>query len=559
MSTEPRRQSQDLVLTCAEPQYRASPEHTIRSFRPSSVTTTTFVDANVDATAVGLYAIPEDGTLRSQPRQVKSFSSTTATIDSPWATVGAVTAIRAWLPGDVPVRITTADAAAPFDVISSLHAGITNEPDNYWSSKGYYLIGISGANAGTAKAVSTFTAVSGTFAAGATAATAVGDLFVLRKVVRPAADITASVKAKTIQRTIRGTGSQGADMPIVLANDGSLSIDIEQRPIVTAGAASVAASAPIELGDILQDHMTQTLSTGGAISAIDATTITTSNGSFAANGFALLNNGKAVHILSATTATITAYGAGQAGFATVTVGSTAYSSASYIRKTSDFRTRMWDLYRGGKVRQILHGCMPTLNIAIEREQTVKFSFAYTSPEALQYNVDRPVALNAATPITIPDLGVPTDGKGARCVIDGTTVNVMSFNVNVGFKPMSRMSLSGLAQMDGMLMDFEAPSGQFKIYADNDDIAGFRALMDRLQSRIPMNFLYQKGTAPKETWCLAMPTMAWSGGEFGYDTGQGVMTMDFACVSPEAAVDHTNTALYPAATYPGLSELSIGWC
>lgn len=560
MPTEPRRQSQDLLLTCAEPQYRAAQEHTVRSFRPSATTTTTFTDANVDQTAVGLYVLPEDGTLRSQPRQIKSVAGTVATIDSPWPTVGAVTAIRAWLPSDVPVRVTTASAAA---VISTQHAAIANEPDNYWApGKGYYALGISGANAGKAFPLLSFTSATGTFTptTALPTTTAIGDLFLIRKVVRPAADVTASIKGKSIQRKIIGTGSQGGDMPIILANDGSVALDMEQRPIITAGASGVAASAPIELGDILEDHFNRTSNTGGTVTAIDGSTVTTTAGVFSANGAVLLNNGKVAHILSSNgTTTVTAYGTGQAGFGNVTTTTVAYASTFYTRKTSNFYTRMWDLYRGGKVRQLFHGCMPTMSIEVVRETPVHFKFAYTAGEALQYNVDRPIALNAPNPISIPDLGVPTDGKGARCLIDGVNVNVMSLTVNCGLAPKPRMSLSGLGQMDGLLMDLTAPTGQLKIYADNDDIAGFTDLLDRFQSRIPMNLLYQKGTAPKETFWIAMPTLAWVGGEFGYDAGQGVMTMDFTCISPEAAVDHTNTALYPAATFPGLSELSFGWC
>jgi hypothetical protein len=84
-------------------------------------------------------------------------------------------------------------------------------------------------------------------------------------------------------------------------------------------------------------------------------------------------------------------------------------------------------------------------------------------------------------------------------------------------------------------------------------------MDRMQNRVPMAVLYQKGTAPRETFWIFMPTLVFSGEEFGYDSGQGVATIQFECVSPEAAVDQSNAQLFPTATYPGLSELSFGWC
>jgi len=560
MPTEPRRQSQDLILTVAEPQYRAAQEHALtRSFRPTAITATTFTDANVDATAVGSYVLPEDGNIRSQPRQVISVAGTVATIDAPWPTPAANTAIRCWDPSDVPVRVTTASSAA---VISTTHAAVANEPDNYWApGKGYYALGISGANAGKAFQLLSFTSSTGTFTptAALPITTAVGDLFLIRKVIRPAADITASIKAKSIARKIIGTGSQGGDMPIVLANDGTVSMDVEGRPLTVSAGSGVAATPPIELGDILADHFVQTLNTGGTVSAIDANSITMTAAVPSVNGAILLNNGKVAPILSATGSNVTKYAPGTAGFASVTTGTVGYASAFYTRKTLNFFTRTWDIFRGGKVRQLYQGCMPTLTIDVQRLMPVHFKLAYTAGEALQYNVDRPVALGASNPISIPDVGVSTDGKGARMVIDGTFVNVISLSVNAGLKPVPRNSLSGLGQMDGLLQDLSAPTGQMKIYSDNDDLAGFTDLMDRMQNRVPMAVLYQKGTAPKETFWLFMPTLVFTGDEFGYDNGQGVSTIDFTCVSPEAAVDQSNAQLYPTATFPGLSELSFGWC
>jgi len=560
MPTEPRRQSQDLILTCAEPQYRAAQEHALsRSFRPTAITTGTFTDANVDATAVGSFVIPEDGNIRGMVRRVLSVAGTVASIDAPWPTPVGNTAIRCWDPSDVPVRVTTASSAA---IISTTHAAIANEPDNYWApGKGYYAICLSGANVGKAFQLLSFTSSSGTFTptAALPITTAVGDLFVIRKVIRPAADVTASIKGKSIARKIIGTGSQGGDMPIVLANDGSISMDVEGRPLTVSAGSGVVATPPIEMGDILADHFVQSLNTGGTVTAIDANTITMTAAVPTVNGAVLLNNGKVAPIWSATGSNVTKYAPGTAGFASVTTGTVGYASAGYTRKTANFFTRLWELYRGGKVCQVYDGCMPTLSIDVQRLMPVHFKLAYTAGESLQWNVNRPVALGASNPISIPDVGVPTDGKGSRVCIDGTFVNVISLTVNAGLKPVPRMSLSGLGQMDGLLEDLSAPTGQLKIYADNDDIAGFTALMDRMQNRVPMAVLYQKGTAPRETFWISMPTLVFTGEEFGYDNGQGVATIDFTCVSPEAAVDQSNAQLFPTATFPGLSELSFGWC
>lgn len=548
--TEPRRQSQDLILTCGEPQQRAAQEHTVRAFTPSAMSTTTFTDANVDATAVGLYVRPEDGDARGQDRQIISVSGTTATVDASWSSVANVTRIRAWAPPDIPVRVTTADASSPYDVISSLHANIANEPDDYWLGSGYQLLGRGGANAGSARTFTDFTSTTGAFADGAPAATSVGDFFDLRKLIRPAADVEATLTHKTIQRGMIGMGQHDADVPIPITNDGTLNVSLVLRPLGTAAASGVVAVPPTEMSDILADIFTVTKDTGGTVA--DASTpgeIDCSTSSFTQGGFALFATGEAAQIYTVgSTTNITAYGTGQATQASLGVGSVVHAAAWYQRKTQGFLTRTWDLYRGGKLRQLFHGCLPSLNMTISREQLVTFALNYISPEALEYNVNRPVAIGATNPLSVGDFGIPTDGKGARCMLDGTKIVVSELSVNWGFTPKPRGSLSGINQGDGCLMDTGPITGSMSVYADNDDISGFRALVDRLPARTYMQFLYQKGSAPKDTFVFGVPAMYFTSNTFSYNDRQGMFTCEFTCVNPEAAGYGSSYINMPAAAF-----------
>lgn len=554
---QPRLQSKTLVVTAPQPQYGALQEHTVRAFvAPSAMSTTTFTHAQVTTTLVGCLVIPENGRAKGQERMVISVSGTTATVDKAWSDITNTTSIRAWLPGEVPWRVTTGDAA---NIISSPHAAVAEEPDGFWT--GHPFVGISGANAGMVKTGGAFTSSTGTVATGANAATLAGDLFLPRMVMRTAEVVAATVTTKTTPRQVIGTGEQGADMAMIHGNTGNAKITLEQRPLATIGASTIKAAAPVELGWLMRDHFTETLDTGGTISAIDATSITSTGGIFSVNGAVLLHNGKVAQVLStaAAGATISHYGTNQAGFATVATGSVVYGGVTWTRKSSGNLHRVLDIYEGGKERRYLSGCMPTLSISLQRESAVKFMFDYKSSDPFQWTVDRPAAIGAAFPFTPPDLGVPTSTQGMRCVIDGVTVTMLSIDFNTGLKPGDRPSLSGANQMDGIPMDYDAPTGTLKIYADQNDVAGFTALRDRMLSGRLVHFLCQSRTAAGRTFWLASPAMQYTGADLGYEgtPAQGVFTMPFQCVSPELAVDETNTALYPVATYPGLKSFACG--
>lgn len=550
--TEPRRQSQDLIMTCPEPQERSAPEHTVRAFRPSAVTVNGFTDANLSNTnCPGLIVEPEDGSCRGEKRQIKSVSGTTCVLDAPWSDVSdPPTSIRAYLPADVPWNVTTADGSSTFDVISSRHAGKSEEPDNYWSGKGYQMLKVGGTGAGSARAIGAFTAASGTAADSAAAATSIGDLFLARKIIRPADNINAQVTPNTVSRRSIGSGKSTAAPPLVTTISGTVGITMEQRPLASAGGDGVACPQPIEISDLLEDHFTRRSDTGGTVDSADASQVLTTGAAFSPGGFALLATGEVIQALATSAGDITAY-RGKLTHANVPAASIAYPFTTYVRKSSNFLTRMWDLWRASKKRQCFHGCMPTLNLTMDREQTLKFAWEYMPSEAFEYNLDRPVALGAANPIGISDTGVPTDSKGASVQIAGIQLHAITMSVNMGLTPIARPTLGGMNQMDGCMMELGTPTGTMTVYADNDDRANFRDLSDRVRNSQPVHIQFQKGTAPGKTFALGAPAAIITGCVYDYQDQQGVYQVTWEAIDPEEAG-------FPAATYPNLPDIAFGW-
>lgn len=550
--TEPRRQSQDLIMTCPEPQERSAPEHTVRAFRPSAVTTAGFTDANLsNLTCPGLIVVPEDGSCAGEIRQIKSVSGTTATLDAPWSSVTvAPTSIRAYLPSDVPWVVTTADGSGPFDVVSNRHAAKTEEPDSYWTGKGYQMLKIGGSGAGSARAIGAFTSATGTAADSAAAATSLGDLFVARKIIRPADNVSAKVEPKTVSRRSIGSGKSSAAMPLVTTIAGTVGLAMEQRPLASAGGNGQVCPQPVEISDLLEDHFTRRSDTGGTVDSANATTVLTTGATFSPGGFVLLNTGEVIQVLAQSGGDISAY-AGKLTHASVVASSVAYASTSYVRKSANYLTRMWDLYRGSKKRQCYHGCMPTLSISMDREQTLKFAWEYMASEAFEYNLDRPVALGAANPIGLSDTGIPTDSKGASVQIGGIQLHAITMSVNTGLVAVPRPTLGGLNQGDGCMMELATPSGSMTVYADNDDRAGFQDLSDRVRNSVPVHIMFQKGTAPGKTFALGIPAAVITSCVFDYQDQQGVYQVGFEAIDPEEAG-------FSAATYPNLPDFSFGW-
>ena len=551
MPNVPRLQTFDLVLSAPEAQQRTPQEPSPRTITPSTMTTTTFTSAQITSTHVGCYAIPEDGNIRGNPAQIKSVNSGTgvATIDRTWTSTTGVTTLRLWQPPDIPVVCTSGSTTS---VVSTPHQNITNEPDHYF--KGDFLLAKTGANAGGAYKINDFTSSTGTFDLTGDplgTAAAPGDLFLVRTMMRPEGPAVGVVNRGTVARRIVGFGD--ADQALVTLSNGTFDITLAQRPVTASGASSTAATAPYEMGRIFRDFMTETLDTGvlyssqGGSAPTGITITGSSSAGISIGGFVLMSTGEASQVTAKTGAVLTCP---QLTAATNVAASNVYASAWYTRKTSDFRTRTYELYAGRLQRQAFHGCAPTVELDIARDQVIKFMMKYTAADAVEYAIADPNTLSGHR-FALADTTVPVDGKGARFLIDSVPVLITDAKIAFGIKPVLRGSLSGMNQGDGYAFDI-AP---FKItctgyLSDNDDIASYADLQDRLVLGNVLSLFYQKGTNPTETFCWSAPAAQLTKSTAKY--AAGVLAFDFEadCVLPQAARGNSVSNLLPA--------FAVGW-
>ncbi len=551
MPLEPRLQTKDLVLSVPEYQQRTPQEGTVRTVTPTTMTTTTIVSSQLTSAYVGFYVIPEDGNIRGNPAQIKSFTlaTTTATIDRTWASTTGVTTLRLWQPSDIPIQAASGSTTS---VVCTAHQNITNEPDNTFN--GWFLLAKTGANAGGAYKINGFTQSTGTFDLTGDAlgtACAPGDCFLIRQMHRPEGPVTATVNRAAVSRKIVGYGD--ADQAVITNSSGTFDMTLAQRPLTASAPNSTGATAPYEMGPVLRDFMTETKDTGSTYSsqggsAPTGVTITVASGAgFSVGGFALMSTGEASQITAISTNVLTVP---QCTTAANVATSNVYASAWYQRKTSGFYTRTMERYAGKLLRQTFHGCAPTCELDVARDQVIKFMLKYTSPDAVEYNIADPNALTGHR-FALADTTVPVDGKGARILIDSVPVLVADAKIMFGPKPVLRPSLSGMNQGDGYAFDLDPVKITMTgVLADNDDIASFPDIQDRFVQGNVLSLFYQKGTNPKETFCWSAPAAQITKSTFKYTNGVGEFDFEAECVLPQAARGNSVSASLPA--------FALGW-
>lgn len=548
---EPRRETENLLLMCEEPQYRACQEFTPRSLTPSTMTTTTIVDASVSTSIVGCYVIPENGSARGQVRQVKSVSGTTATVDAAWTSTASVTTIRVFTPADVPVRVTTGSGTTT--ITSSVHGSITNEPDDYWQAKGYHLIGAGGTNAGKATDVTDFATSGGVFSHGDTlSSNTAGDLFLLRKMLRPEGQPTVDVTQNFLERAL--VSFSDADVQVPTSKAGSASFELPVRGLTASAGSATQAVRPVEASDLLAAIFTETRDTGALIHATAPGTapdiVVASGGSgYTVGGFVLASTGEVGQVRSISSNTLT-LGTSHVTTGSVAAGSALYASCHYKRKNSDFRTFTVDFFRGGLYRQVLHGCLPSLTLSISRDNVARMAWNYSAGDAFEYTLTRWVTKGATLPIDILDTSVPNDAKGSRCLLNGTNVLMSDLSIDFGFAPSGRQSLNGSNQLDGHTMALAPVSMTFSILADEDDRSSFEDIVDLMMRRATVDFLYQKGSAPTETFAVCVPALQLAPAKQSFRDGQGVYEVTGKAILPQAVPSNSFNAALPA--------ISIGW-
>lgn len=535
---EPRRQTSDLLWTMPEPQYRSPQEQSPRAVTPTTMTTTTIVSTQLTSAHVGSYFIPEDGAARNIVRQSKQHvtATNTQTMDAAWPSTTSVSSIRIFQPPDVPI---TTDTGTATTIVDSAHAGVTNEPDDYFN--GWYLVGRTGSNAGAAVLIADFATSTGTFtfASGAWPATpAPGDSFLIRMPFRPEGPVTATVNKKTMSRRLGGF--VGADQAIVLTADGTVDFELAERPLTASAPNSTQATPPAELGPFLRDLFAETKGTGSTYSsqggtAPTAVTITVASATgLAVNTAVLMSTGEASLITDKSSNTVTCP---QLTAAPNVASSNVYASVTYTRKelsAGDYRTRGFEIDKGGLTRNIFHGCMPTIHLTGSRDQLWKWAFKYMAGDAFEYNFSHPNSL-AGYRMGMLDTTVPTDGKASILKIDSIPILVASFDIDLGFVPSVRAAISGPNQTDGCTVDLVPVKATITGYlGDNEEIASHTDIVDRISLGNVVSLSCQKGTAPKETSLWNIPYASITKVTPSVQNAMHEFTFEVEGVQPQAA-------------------------
>ncbi len=436
--------------------------------------------------------------------------------------------MRVWQPAEVPFRATSTGLTTT--IVSSPHASITNEPDDIFNNDGGYALARTGANAGGAYRIADFSTATGTLSLVGDplgTASADGDLFLYREVIRVEADPTVTVNRKVLERRVMGNATRAADLPVPITAEGGIEFAEAHRPLTASAGGGTLATSPIGLGGRLRDFMTEQKDTGSTVSSGSAGTLTPAGGTFNTGGFVLLGTGEASQISLASGGVLTVPQMLQAPV----TSSTVYASCWYQTKGDTFFTRTFDIFRGKLERQYLSGCAPSCEMKITRDQVISFNWKYQAAEAIEYVSGNPNSVSAHR-FGLVDTGIPMDGKGARVFLNGVKVLVEEITINFGPNPLARPCLSGMNQYDGFAFDFQPVKLTMTGYlADNDDLTSAVDAHDMLETGAPVSFFYQKGASPKNTLCASIPALSLTKVEYGVNNAQGKFDIEGIAASP----------------------------
>jgi hypothetical protein len=553
-----RLQTMDLVLSTREIQYRSLQEATPRAVTPSAMSAhasaSTATSAQFTAAHVGCIVVPEDGDCRGNPAQIVAIDTGTgiATFDRGYHSVSGCTRIRMWNPPEVPV---VPDSATSGSITDASHASITGEGDDVHNDR--FLLGKNGSNKGGAFRITDFATSGGVFTISAPPATpVVKELYLLRSMHRPMS-FSSTVDQEVIDRRLQGFGD--ADQSVPTISPGTWEGVWEVKPVSASAGSGTAATPPYEMGDFLRDTHTETKDTGTTYSsqggsAPTGITITVADASgLSVGGFVLMSTGEASQITDKSSNTITCP---QLTAATNVALSVVYGSAWYKRfeasQSGSSRTRTFDHYIGRLLRHYLMGCAATdFTLEMTRDHVWTFSMKGTATDALEYTVSDPNGL-AGYPFDLSvDQTVPVDGKGSRFLINSVPVFVNSVKFAWNVKALLRQSMSGMNQADGYAFDPQPVTVSVDGYlADNDDNSSYQRLPDRIRTGNVCSLFSQKGSNPKETFCIAAPTAQIKKVSGKHNGGMYEFSFDAICVKPQLVRGGSYNASLPA--------LSVGW-
>jgi hypothetical protein len=543
---EARRKALTIVLRKQEVQQRGLQPSTPSALVPSAISTTTITDANLTNANVGDLVCIEDGNARGAWRQIKSVAATVGTFDTPLVSVTGVSAASLWKPPEMPWRTT--GSGTTLTAVSSVHASVTGEANDYWiGARNYLAIFKGGANAGKAASISTFASSTGTITfSPAVTSTVTDELLDVAARILHEGDLSVSIDTKSAERMIAGYGDKNISVP--LSADGKISFPIAVRPVTAAAGDATQATRPVEASDLLSDNFTETRDTGSTASGgtpMTGAALTVASASGYTVGGGALVRGMLGQIISKSGSVLT-MGSGHITAASVLTGDVVYASCWYQPKETGHKSCTYDVYEGREYLKKLMGCVGTFEIEVTRDKVITMNFSYESADAIGYNRTFPVVEGTAWPVPFCERGIPTDGKGARCILGGNAITIKTLKIGGMFKLVPRPWLCGANMREGYAVVYTGVSGSMTIQADDDATASREAIIDSMRRRAILEFLYQKGKAAKEVFGIGIPCLQFDGADTADEDGIYEYSAPFHAVKPAIVSSSYDTTLAPIA-------------
>jgi hypothetical protein len=314
---------------------------------------------------------------------------------------------------DVDVRVVETAGGSSAQVDSALRVNASVEPDDHWNN--YYLVAENAANTpqGTVVQITDFVAASGRFVAALSGASAVGDLWFVRRFPKLWGPPTVEFRDEDLERvaarddlgreqSVKGSRSWRSEWTLPIKGSG------------TAAGDGVAGVPPPELHPALRSVFATKVSTGDAVVAQSGTSPANSATVFniATGGLSQFPVGSIVHDNAGVTSVVTATAANggdpdsvthRPGFSrTPVVGEVVRGGYSYEPQVTGHETMTLDAILGGRMRWIGYGGIPTVKIVdIGRGLVPKIVLGYQGGYWVTYAFATPSPFRAAQDTVVP--------------------------------------------------------------------------------------------------------------------------------------------------------------
>lgn len=355
-------------------------------------------------------------------------------------------------PPDPIAVVTTADAAAPQEVTAAGRDEADYTPRGGaatdWFSSGDYLVARSTDNMtqGDAESVSSFVAAGGAFTQGAGwgAATAVGDLFYIRRFPKCWGPPTLSWKREDLEH-VSQRSSFSRDQSIAGPKSWTAEVTLPLKASGTAAGDATYGVAPPELHLPLRAAFAPTVSRGNTVGAgSDTNTVMVADGTAAAyhpvGTFMLDVTGRATVVQSVDATTNPDTVEVNPALAVAPVATQiVYGAYSYEPKTTGHYTMTLDAYVGGTINVKLYGGMLSSCRIVDfgRGLVPKIVLGYAG----NYFLETPVALPAGLSPTYDTIR-PIDAKDCHVILGASTRLVLkSATVDFGIATVLEDSFS----------------------------------------------------------------------------------------------------------------------